>query len=134
METQTRVARALLPAHPTIKLSSSLTLIPCSQRTAFLYGERLVDRLDFEELALKSLDPSLGPKFSDIVPRGQKSETAPTVRTASQPAPLLRARVPLLSMLFVRLVVRGGSYIIHSLVRNIRGPSSLLLLFCLPSA
>ncbi|KAF9646219.1 hypothetical protein BDM02DRAFT_3100221 [Thelephora ganbajun] len=30
----------------------------------FNYGERLVDRLDFEELALKSLDPSLGPKIT----------------------------------------------------------------------
>ena len=49
------------------------------QRKAFLYGERLVDRLDFEELALKSLDPSLGPKISNIVPRGTKSDTAPTV-------------------------------------------------------
>ncbi|KAM5538589.1 hypothetical protein V8D89_007618 [Ganoderma adspersum] len=49
------------------------------KRKAFLYGERLVDRLDFEELALKSLDPSLGPRFSDIVPRGQKPETAPTI-------------------------------------------------------
>ena len=30
----------------------------------FNYGERLIDRLDFEELALKSLDPSLGPKIT----------------------------------------------------------------------
>lgn len=30
----------------------------------FNYGERLVDRLDFEEVALKSLDPSLGPKIT----------------------------------------------------------------------
>jgi hypothetical protein len=26
-------------------------------------GERLVDRLDFEELALKSIDPSFGPSI-----------------------------------------------------------------------
>ncbi|KAH8114328.1 mitochondrial K+-H+ exchange-related-domain-containing protein [Phellopilus nigrolimitatus] len=32
------------------------------QRT-FKYGERIVDRIDFEELALKSMDPSLGPKI-----------------------------------------------------------------------
>jgi len=30
----------------------------------FNYGERLIDRLDFEELALKSLDPSLGPRIT----------------------------------------------------------------------
>ncbi|GJE88527.1 mitochondrial K -H exchange-related-domain-containing protein [Phanerochaete sordida] len=34
------------------------------KRRTFLYGERLVDRIDFEELALKSLDPSLGPKLT----------------------------------------------------------------------
>lgn len=34
------------------------------QIRVFNYGERLIDRLDFEELALKSLDPSLGPKIT----------------------------------------------------------------------
>ncbi|TFK52229.1 hypothetical protein OE88DRAFT_1657365 [Heliocybe sulcata] len=29
----------------------------------FRYGERLMDRIEFEELALKGLDPSLGPKL-----------------------------------------------------------------------
>lgn len=30
----------------------------------FTYGEGLVDRIDFEELTLKGVDPSLGPKIS----------------------------------------------------------------------
>ncbi|KAI0044417.1 hypothetical protein FA95DRAFT_1562282 [Auriscalpium vulgare] len=30
----------------------------------FQYGERIVDRIDFEELALKGVDPSLGPRIS----------------------------------------------------------------------
>ncbi|KZT18247.1 hypothetical protein NEOLEDRAFT_195584 [Neolentinus lepideus HHB14362 ss-1] len=30
----------------------------------FRYGERLMDRIEFEELALKGLDPSLGPKLT----------------------------------------------------------------------
>jgi hypothetical protein len=30
----------------------------------YQYGERLADRIDFEELALKSVDPSLGPSLS----------------------------------------------------------------------
>ncbi|KAI0366672.1 hypothetical protein BV20DRAFT_971607, partial [Pilatotrama ljubarskyi] len=47
------------------------------KRKAFLYGERLVDRLDFEELALKSLDPSLGPRLSNIVHPSGKEKTAP---------------------------------------------------------
>lgn len=45
------------------------------RRKAFLYGERLVDRLDFEELALKSFDTSLGPK---ILPVGRKDKIKPT--------------------------------------------------------
>jgi len=32
----------------------------------FVYGERAVDRIDFQELALKSMDPSLGPKISNF--------------------------------------------------------------------
>ncbi len=57
-----------------------------TQRKTFLYGERLVDRLDFEELALKSLDPSLAPKISNIVPGAQESEpqSTPVVRTSSR--------------------------------------------------
>ncbi|KAF8262284.1 mitochondrial K+-H+ exchange-related-domain-containing protein [Lactarius quietus] len=38
----------------------------------FTYGERLVDRLEFEELALKGVDPSMGPKISH--PRGPTEE------------------------------------------------------------
>jgi hypothetical protein len=34
------------------------------QFKVFTYGERLVDRLDFEELALKGVDPSMGPKIT----------------------------------------------------------------------
>jgi hypothetical protein len=35
-----------------------------TQFKLFTYGERLADRIDFEELALKGVDPSLGPKIS----------------------------------------------------------------------
>ncbi|KAH9841924.1 mitochondrial K+-H+ exchange-related-domain-containing protein [Rhodofomes roseus] len=45
------------------------------RRKSFLYGERLVDRLDFEELALKSFDTSLGPK---LLPTGRKDRIKPT--------------------------------------------------------
>lgn len=34
-------------------------------------GERLVDRLDFEELALKGIDPSLGPTITQRDASGQ---------------------------------------------------------------
>ncbi|KAI0771115.1 mitochondrial K+-H+ exchange-related-domain-containing protein [Trametes elegans] len=49
------------------------------KRRSFLYGERLIDRLEFEELALKSLDPSLGPKLSNIVHHSEKEEALPVV-------------------------------------------------------
>ncbi|KAI9512394.1 mitochondrial K+-H+ exchange-related-domain-containing protein [Russula earlei] len=38
----------------------------------FTYGERLADRVDFEELALKGVDPSMGPKLSQ--PRSPRVE------------------------------------------------------------
>lgn len=50
-------------SHPLLRTSQGLTL-PCIQVRVFNYGERLIDRLDFEELALKSLDPSLGPRIT----------------------------------------------------------------------
>ncbi|EED85843.1 predicted protein [Postia placenta Mad-698-R] len=47
---------------------SSLVLfvLPPMKRRAFLYGERFIDRIDFEELALKSFDTSLGPKLLPV--------------------------------------------------------------------
>ncbi|KAH9920453.1 mitochondrial K+-H+ exchange-related-domain-containing protein [Fomitopsis serialis] len=45
------------------------------RRKSFLYGERLVDHLDFEELALKSFDTSLGPKLLHV---GGKDTIKPT--------------------------------------------------------
>ena len=33
------------------------------QRRTYEYGERLMNRMDFEELSLRSIDPSLGPSI-----------------------------------------------------------------------
>ncbi|KAI0081610.1 hypothetical protein K474DRAFT_1613374 [Panus rudis PR-1116 ss-1] len=44
------------------------------KRKTFLYGERLVDRIDFEELALKSIDTSLGPKLFSKRPDASATE------------------------------------------------------------
>ena len=64
----------------------------------FTYGERLVDRLDFEELALKSLDPSLGPKITSPRTVG-KDIRQPQVRSSpSAPAPSLKL-IPLLAQI-----------------------------------
>lgn len=40
----------------------------------FRYGERLVDRMDFEELALNGLDPSMGPKLSELTKSGDEEK------------------------------------------------------------
>lgn len=34
------------------------------QLKVFRAGERIIDRIDFEELALKTVDPALGPKLT----------------------------------------------------------------------
>ncbi|KAI0916748.1 hypothetical protein AcW1_007886 [Taiwanofungus camphoratus] len=69
------------------------------KRKAFLYGERLIDRLEFEELALKSVDPSLGPKLlplgraADAKPRPADHPTIPLVYPPSAcTSPLLHLR------------------------------------------
>ncbi|KIJ54413.1 hypothetical protein M422DRAFT_154133, partial [Sphaerobolus stellatus SS14] len=36
------------------------------KRRVFVYGARLIDRIDFEELSLKSLDPSFGPRIGQL--------------------------------------------------------------------
>ncbi|PCH39726.1 hypothetical protein WOLCODRAFT_161833 [Wolfiporia cocos MD-104 SS10] len=69
------------------------------KRRTFLYGERLIDRaLDFEELALKSFDTSLGPK---LLPLNRTEKIKPAQRTliplvyppsaCASPLPHLRA-------------------------------------------
>ncbi|KAG5650483.1 hypothetical protein H0H81_012109 [Sphagnurus paluster] len=44
----------------------------------FQGGERLVDRLDFEELALKSIDPSLGPSITQTDMSHKRTEEIKT--------------------------------------------------------
>ncbi|OCH88456.1 hypothetical protein OBBRIDRAFT_795226 [Obba rivulosa] len=67
------------------------------KRRVFLYGERLIDRLEFEELALKSVDPSLGPtlRFSDSgKPRPEDHPKIPLIYPPSlgtSPLPHLRS-------------------------------------------
>jgi hypothetical protein len=34
------------------------------QLKTFTYGEKLIDRVDYEELALSGLDPALGPRVT----------------------------------------------------------------------
>lgn len=59
----------------------------------FNYGERLIDRLDFEELALKSLDPSLGPKITSPRTAGRDVQQ-PQVSHPLSPARSLTTDLP----------------------------------------
>lgn len=36
------------------------------KRRVFVYGGTLVDRIDFEELSLQGIDPSLGPRIGQL--------------------------------------------------------------------
>jgi len=56
------------------------------KRKTFVYGERLVDRMDFEELALKSVDPSLGPKLVNF---GESDAETPSDSKPSSMIPLI---------------------------------------------
>ncbi|KAI0701553.1 mitochondrial K+-H+ exchange-related-domain-containing protein [Cerioporus squamosus] len=77
------------------------------KRKTFLYGERLVDRLDFEELALKSLDPSLAPKLSDLVPGTQESKPRSTpVIPMVYPSSVCSAPIPHLHSLLEKRTPR----------------------------
>jgi hypothetical protein len=59
-------------AHPTFL--SILTHLHLPQLKLYRFGERLEDRIDFEELALRSIDPSLGPKLSSPDFAGSRHE------------------------------------------------------------
>lgn len=45
----------------------------------FTYGERIMDRVEFEELALNGLDPSLGPSLSKLAETPGKEQKKITV-------------------------------------------------------
>ncbi|KAL1950835.1 hypothetical protein VTO73DRAFT_5959 [Trametes versicolor] len=64
------------------------------KRRSFLYGERLIDRLEFEELALKSLDPSLGPRLANIVHPSGTEKVANTVVPLTYPPSVCTSPLP----------------------------------------
>ena len=56
------------------RCATALVRAPCNPNTTlrvlqqrlYVYGERIVDRIEYEELALKSMDTTLGPKLSEL--------------------------------------------------------------------
>ncbi|EPS98482.1 hypothetical protein FOMPIDRAFT_1165413 [Fomitopsis schrenkii] len=74
------------------------------RRKAFVYGERLIDRVDFDELALKSFDTSLGPSLTEWKTRFGTADipVIPLIYPSSSPLSpishlhaLLESRIPL---------------------------------------
>ncbi|KIY71562.1 hypothetical protein CYLTODRAFT_418785 [Cylindrobasidium torrendii FP15055 ss-10] len=71
------------------------------QLKLFQWGERMVDRIDFEELALQSVDPSLGPSLTDLAAKLEDKTKpvtipllyAPSVISADSIAAQLKALV-----------------------------------------
>ena len=52
------------------------------------YGERLVDRIDFEELALKGIDPSIGPTITHPDVTGSESSGSKVSESVRLPTSL----------------------------------------------
>ncbi|KAJ3826811.1 mitochondrial K+-H+ exchange-related-domain-containing protein [Lentinula raphanica] len=64
------------------------------KRKLFRMGERLVDRLDYEELALKGVDPALGPTIFHLDPRGKGEPLARPIAIAGKNLPQIRLLYP----------------------------------------
>lgn len=59
-----------------------------AQRRVYDAGEKLVDRMEFEELALKSVDPSMGPSIVNLARSGKAIlEDGKEVPVPKVPAP-----------------------------------------------
>ncbi|KAG6334698.1 hypothetical protein ID866_4397 [Astraeus odoratus] len=74
------------------------------------HGERLVDRLDFEELALKGVDPSLGPCISNAdIARGRSDSNPRGSEMSPQRHPEIRLIYPPSVYSDLSLVVPNGN-------------------------
>ena len=74
----------LRPSHQGSRADCGCPWIPfANQFKIFTYGERLVDRVDFEELALKGVDPSMGPKMSRPRSPSEEQKKTALVRIAA---------------------------------------------------
>lgn len=84
-------------------------------------GERIVDRIDFEELVLKGVDPSLGPSIthadSDIT--GQEADE---VNFSEQQSPREALRIPLIypPSIYASLPSTGMDEILHPSIVHLR--------------
>lgn len=56
-----------------VELNLTTLVIHSTQLKIYQMGEGLVDRIDFEEFALKGLDPSLGPSLVRSSPEIEKT-------------------------------------------------------------
>ncbi|KAH9949867.1 mitochondrial K+-H+ exchange-related-domain-containing protein [Amylocystis lapponica] len=95
------------------------------KRRTYLYGERLVDRLDFEELALKSVDPSIGPKLLRAAPH-PRPDDHPTIPLAYPPTVFSSPLPHLRSLLAKRTPRHRKGFLVWALVAPLTAPFMLI--------
>ncbi|OBZ69008.1 hypothetical protein A0H81_11034 [Grifola frondosa] len=96
------------------------------KRKAFLYGERIIDRLDFEELALKSLDPSLGPKIGHFTNPDVKAKPTPVIPLIYPPSACISPLPHLRSLLEKRTPRHKKGFYIWMLAAPLTTPFMLI--------
>ncbi|KAG2151325.1 mitochondrial K+-H+ exchange-related-domain-containing protein [Suillus clintonianus] len=82
-------------------------------------GERIVDRIDFEELALKGVDPSLGPSITHADITGQEANE---VKSSEKQTPREALRIPLIypPSIYASLPSTGVNEVSHPSIVHLR--------------
>ncbi|KAG1884992.1 mitochondrial K+-H+ exchange-related-domain-containing protein [Suillus subluteus] len=82
-------------------------------------GERIVDRIDFEELALKGVDPSLGPSIAHAEITGQEANE---VNFSEKQSPREALRIPLIypPSIYASLPPMGVDEVSHPSIVHLR--------------
>ncbi|KAG1792949.1 mitochondrial K+-H+ exchange-related-domain-containing protein [Suillus plorans] len=82
------------------------------------FGERIIDRIDFEELALKGVDPSLGPSITDA----DVTHKANEVNLSEKQSPTEALRIPLIypPSIYASLPPTGVNEVSHPSIVHLR--------------
>jgi len=100
------------------------------KRRLFVYGERVVDRIDFQELALKSMDPSLAPKISKFGKSAVRFEDhSPPHIPLIHPTKLGRTSSPLFhlqQLVKKRIPIHRWGFYLWMLVSPVTAPLKLI--------
>lgn len=82
------------------------------------FGERIIDRIDFEELALKGVDPSLGPSIT----HADATQKANEVNFSEKQRPTEALRIPLIypPSIYASLPPTGVNEVSHPSITHLR--------------